>query len=179
MILLSKASTVSGILLERLCFFHLLEDCVFFWLLQADKAFCDFETDFCDYNKNFRFERWTGKAPVSQFAPFSGPLADHTTGTTGFYALCRGSTLTSDTAECQLNKTFTNANQHLDYTFWYYFYGATVGSLELFVNGELIWYERTSVKAWRKGQVKFPVGEFTVNMLGFEIIAKIGERSGN
>ena len=30
MILLSKASTVSGISLERLCFFHLLEDCVFF-----------------------------------------------------------------------------------------------------------------------------------------------------
>lgn len=117
---------------------------------------CDFETDFCDYTPNYHFERYKGKAP----GQFSGPPSDHTTGT-GYYALCKGELLSSINT-CQMNKTFTNDNQELDYTFWYYFNGLTVGSLELLKDNEIIWSENVAETAWKKAVVRFPVGTFKV-----------------
>ena len=121
-----------------------------------DDVNCDFEASFCNYIPNFEFERYKGKAP----GQFYGPPYDHTTGT-GYYALCRGELLsTQDT--CQLNKTFTNENQELDYTFWYYFNGLTVGSFDLYLDNKVIWSVYSSEHAWKKAVVSFPVGTFTV-----------------
>ena len=126
----------------------------------SNNANCDFETDYCDYIPNFRFERWKGKAPADQFKPSSGPDADHTTGS-GYYALCVGKKLANDNDFCTLNKTFTNNNE-VKFTFWYYLYGTTVGSLELKKNDESVWSDSTQLKAWKKGEIDFPIGTYTV-----------------
>ena len=120
---------------------------------------CDFEMDFCDYTPNNLFERHKGKAP----GQFSGPPSDHTTGT-GYYALCKGQLLSTQNT-CQMNKTFTNDNQELDYTFWYYFNGLTVGSFDLYLNNKVIWSVYSSEPAWRKTVIRFPVGTFMVKKI--------------
>ena len=113
----------------------------------------------CNYIPNKQFERNKGKAPGYS----SGPPFDHTTGS-GYYALCRGNMLSEENT-CQLNKTLTNDNQRLDYTFWYYFYGLTVGSLELYKDNEMIWSVNVSEPLWKKATVSFPIGTFTVRKL--------------
>lgn len=95
------------------------------------------------------------------FGPSSGPSSDHTTGF-GYYALCVGSRLKSDKDTCTLSKTFTNKRKHTKFIFWYYLYGATVESLQLLKNGEVVWSDHAQEKAWKKAVVDFPVGTFTV-----------------
>jgi len=127
----------------------------------TDNGDCDFETDYCGYIPNLRFERWKGKAPASQFGPSSGPNADHTTGL-GYYALCVGSKLANDETECQLSKTFTNKRADTKFSFWYYLYGTTVGSLELKKNDIVIWSDEKQQNSWKKSVIDFPIGTFTV-----------------
>lgn len=131
---------------------------------------CDFDKDFCGYlPKSDSVVRWTGKAPANKPLGLSsgpGTEGDHTNGS-GHYALFDGDKLVSYTSEASLNKTFTNNNLQLDYTFWYYLWGSSVGSLTLFKNDEVIWLEtkqdENMFKGWKKASVKFPVGNFTVS----------------
>ena len=125
----------------------------------TDDANCDFEKDLCDYTPNSRFVRYKGKAPAN-IGTSSGPPNDHTTGT-GYYALCVGSKLILDSDECTLNKTFTN-NNHVKFSFWYYLYGVSVGTLKLLKNNELIWSDSIKEKTWKKSEIDFPIGTFTV-----------------
>ena len=117
---------------------------------------CDFEANFCNYIPSFEFERSKEKAP----GYLSGPPYDHTTGS-GYYALCKGESLVNEKT-CQLNKTFINTNEEFDFTFWYFFNGLTVGSLELYKNNEFIWSVSVVEPAWKKAVVSFPLGTFTV-----------------
>jgi hypothetical protein len=75
--------------------------------------------------------------------------------------LCVGKKLANDNDFCTLNKTFTNNNE-VKFTFWYYLSGTTVGSLELTMNDESVWSDSTRLKAWKKGEIDFPIGTYTV-----------------
>ena len=75
--------------------------------------------------------------------------------------MCVGKKLANDNDFCTLNKTFTNNNE-VKFTFWYYLYGTTVGSLELKKNDESVWSDSTKLNAWKKGEIYFPIGTYTV-----------------
>ena len=105
--------------------------------------------------------RYTGKSPSLS----SGPVADHTTGEEGYYALCDARQLRDPSDRCTLKKSVM-VTQQSELSFWYFMFGSQIGTLELTVDGESVWsLTGSQEKAWLRATVQLDQGEHAVNDL--------------
>ena len=83
----------------------------------------------------------------------------------GYYGLCDGSLLTSETDTCELKKSVT-LESDIDYQFYYYMYGRQIGTLMLSLNNTVIWsLSDSQMDEWLLGQVFIPQGTHEVRRI--------------
>lgn len=124
--------------------------------VDAGTVSCNFDQDWCGYEPNKYFIRQTGRSP----SPTSGPQFDKTTGDEGYYALCSGNRLRQPKAKCELSNDIV-INKQLKFSFWYYMYGATIGTLELKRDEEILWSKTGRQKnEWLFNEITLEPGSF-------------------
>ncbi|CAF0838316.1 unnamed protein product [Brachionus calyciflorus] len=121
---------------------------------------CDFDRDFCEYEPNEFFVRYSGKSPSVS----SGPYFDKTTGEEGFYALCMGKKLKNPNDSCSLVHNIEKTIQNLNLKFWYFQYGSQIGTLQLVINSQqIIWKSHGRLKnEWLLADVILPANTFKI-----------------
>nr|XP_054757011.1 MAM and LDL-receptor class A domain-containing protein 1-like [Lytechinus pictus] len=143
---------------------------------------CDFEDQrFCQWtnglNDEFDWIRVQGGTPSAS----TGPLYDHTIGSTGsgYYVYIEGSSpqIAGDTAKLQ-SPVYTTDGNDVCFTFWFNMYGTQVADLRLYKydlssgttnSADLVWLlygqQSTDQTHWIQGQVALN-GEFTLEFWG-------------
>ena len=85
----------------------------------------------------------------------------------GYYALCNGQLLEKETDQCELSQEIT-ISEDTKFSFWYYMYGRTIGTLELKVDNNTIWSKTgRQENAWVKAEVDLSIGTYKVNNIIF------------
>jgi hypothetical protein len=121
-------------------------DC-FFENVYADMCFWTVVTSTADY----KFQRFSKRTPSAG----TGPDGDYGTGT-GHYVYAESSTPAKEGDKAELNSKLFPATKGLVMTFYYSMYGASMGSLEVFINKAKLWdMAGDQGKNWKKGEVIF------------------------
>ena len=74
---------------------------------------------------------WTGARSGFDHFTFTGPQADHTGGSSGYF-FARANSATSDTANIELPPVFLGQLLSPEFSFWYHMYGNSIGGLNVY-----------------------------------------------
>ncbi|XP_071486324.1 MAM and LDL-receptor class A domain-containing protein 1-like [Diadema antillarum] len=152
-----------------------------------DSVSCDFERDMClwrntPYGDNFDWIRQSGGTPSTG----TGPLADHTLGTSlGFYMYIESSSVGINSKAHLLSTIFPSGTGSC-VSFWYHMYGSTVGELNFYVidtisgSEEYKWrlsgQQTTDQNLWMEGRFMVMDGDgMTIKVEGTTVTSYYGD----